>query len=106
MEQVEEEIRKMSSHGYAFDDYQAWGKQGGRPKDTPEVKLEKAKAKAKKKPDRRRASAAQGGSWRQGEGKNVVWTKPYRVIVGEQLIEEMKKMGYEDATGKQQEAFW
>ena len=22
------------------------------------------------------------------------------------LIEEMKKMGYEDATGKQQEAFW
>ncbi len=38
MEQVEEEIRKMSSHGYAFDDYQAWGKQGGRPKDTPEVK--------------------------------------------------------------------
>ena len=48
-------------------------------------------------------SQAQGGSWRQGKGKNVVWTAEYSASVGEHLRKEIKKW---PNTTKGQQEFW
>ena len=70
-----------------------------------EVEKAKAKLLGGQEPLVKRA-AEQGGSWRQGKGKNVVWTARYREQVGERLRKEMEKRGYEEATKSAQAAFW
>ena len=69
---AEQEASKIATGKYSWSDYQDWGKKGGRPKKTADDKLLDMDARKHKKPSEQRAK--QGGSWRQGECKNVVWT--------------------------------
>ena len=101
---AEQEASKIAAGKYSWSDYPDWGRKGGRPKKTTDQKLLDMDARKHKKKSEQRAR--QGGSWRQGECKNVVWTTSGKAHIGEKLRGEMEAMGYSDATQKQQEDFW
>ena len=106
LEKIDKEVAKIRSGRFHREDYVDWGKTGGRPKETLEQKIQKKQARLdrlRSQTRENRDAAKQGGSWRQGRGKNVVWTARYKAVVGEFLTEEIKKY---PATDAGQEQFW
>ena len=105
LEEVQKEIQSLYANKYHRDDYVNWGRKGGRPPETDEEKLRKAQERlerVKANPPSENPQR-QGGSWRQGKGKNVVWTAEYSASVGEHLRKEIKKW---PNTTKGQQGFW